>query len=158
MVKSVPLFTRGEVVSYALVDDEDFERLSEVTWHPYRRGNTSYASYQKGRRKILMHREIMGVQCDGFEVEEVAPAQVQIEIVKVPKVINWTSIEPHEEAILTCVDVTLLIDALQWFMHQHEDYAKRLKSIDLDDNSDDKQDDTEPDVYRCVLWFRPEGS
>lgn len=55
-MKEIPL-TKGYV---ALVDDEDFERLSRWKWcAAERRGGRVYASRAGGR--ILMHREILGL-------------------------------------------------------------------------------------------------
>jgi len=56
-VKTIPL-TQGK---FALVDEADFEWLSQWTWHAHSRG---YAARNSGlregkRRKILMHREIV---------------------------------------------------------------------------------------------------
>mgnify|MGYP001561659861 CR=1 FL=1 len=66
-MKEIPL-TQGKV---AIVDDSDFERLSQFKWHAQKSGNTFYADrynlYDKPRA-IRMHREIMnapkGTQVD----------------------------------------------------------------------------------------------
>lgn len=70
-MKEIPL-TKGYV---ALVDDEDFERLSQWNWwaHLERNGERVYAVRQirlpsGSRPKIKMHKEIMGVR-PGFEVD-----------------------------------------------------------------------------------------
>lgn len=60
-VKEIPL-SQGKV---ALVDAEDFERLSQYKWHYSKRGYAARGHYWKeeGKRKhtcITMHREIMG--------------------------------------------------------------------------------------------------
>lgn len=50
---------------YALVDDEDFEYLSQFKWYASKQGNTFYAHRDSRNRKrdkgtiICMHREIM---------------------------------------------------------------------------------------------------
>lgn len=56
--------TQGKVT---FVDDEDYEYLSQFSWHTLNNGYTSYAvrklSPKKGEKKrkvILMHREILG--------------------------------------------------------------------------------------------------
>jgi len=68
-MKEIPL-TQGQV---ALVDDEDFERLSQFKWSARKYGNTFYAGRQIRLRKdkqtvSYMHREIMnaptGIQVD----------------------------------------------------------------------------------------------
>lgn len=47
----------------ALVDDDDFERLSKFKWCAYRAGNTWYAQRYNGPRKtMLMHREVFNVK------------------------------------------------------------------------------------------------
>lgn len=64
-MKRIPL-TQGQ---FALVDDEDFERLSVWPWHAQWNGNTRsfYArrnsKYSKGvkRHAVFMHREILGL-------------------------------------------------------------------------------------------------
>lgn len=62
-MKKIPL-TRGQ---FAIVDDDDFERLSQFRWqaHPHRTTNSYYAcrtakkNENNGRLSIRMHREIM---------------------------------------------------------------------------------------------------
>lgn len=60
-MKEVKL-TQGQV---ALVDDEDFERVSEAGWHAQkRRRGTWYAARWEGwpkRTYVRMHRFILGV-------------------------------------------------------------------------------------------------
>lgn len=43
----------------AVVDDGDFEALSAWKWTAFRDGKRFYAVRREGRRRILMHREIM---------------------------------------------------------------------------------------------------
>ena len=42
-----------------LVDDEDYEYLSQWKWYPKKRGNTCYAWASMDRKTILMHRFIL---------------------------------------------------------------------------------------------------
>ena len=54
-MKEIPL-TQGQV---AIVDDEDFERLIQYSWHTVnKRGIPKYATARINKRNILMHREI----------------------------------------------------------------------------------------------------
>lgn len=60
-MKEIPL-TQGKV---ALVDDDDFEWLSQFKWYAVKFGRTFYAVRQAPRvngkqRKIWMHREVLG--------------------------------------------------------------------------------------------------
>lgn len=57
-MKEIPL-TQGEV---AVVDDDDFQWLSQFKWHVERQGRMSYASRcpKYGKSPIYMHREILG--------------------------------------------------------------------------------------------------
>lgn len=63
-MKTIKL-TQGK---YALIDDEDFERLNQVKWHSHEDKNTWYAArseYINGRQKtIRMHRLIMNAPPD----------------------------------------------------------------------------------------------
>jgi hypothetical protein len=62
MSKLIPL-TQGK---YAIVDDENYEWLSQYKWHTHKSRNTFYARRQKqikGKQiKIPMHREILGLK------------------------------------------------------------------------------------------------
>jgi hypothetical protein len=66
MTKEIPL-TQGRV---ALVDDEDFDRLSRFKWH----FNNGYAVRHEGpfgkQKRIYMHREIIHIP-DGMETDHV---------------------------------------------------------------------------------------
>jgi hypothetical protein len=60
-MKRIPL-TQGK---FALVDNADFEYLSQFTWHVVRDKTTNYArrsfTNRQGKQKfMLMHRELMG--------------------------------------------------------------------------------------------------
>lgn len=63
----VPLTRRGgTVVAHAIVDEEQYERLSGMRWHLYR----GYAAHTlRNGSKILMHREVVGAKPrDGSEI------------------------------------------------------------------------------------------
>jgi hypothetical protein len=59
---------------YAIVDQQDYERLAKYRWHAARHGRSCYAqrgtgSAKAGKRKkhlVMMHREIMDVGEDRF--------------------------------------------------------------------------------------------
>ena len=63
--RRIPL-TQGK---YAIVDQQDYERLAKYKWHAARHGRSCYAqrgtgSAKSGKRKkhlVMMHREIMNV-------------------------------------------------------------------------------------------------
>lgn len=65
----IPL-TKGFV---AIVDAEDYERLSEFHWHatsgPW--NNTVYAASQSGRTRLRMHRVILGLGPNDPEVDHI---------------------------------------------------------------------------------------
>ena len=74
-MKKIPL-TQGK---FALVDDEDFERVSQFKWHAnrriYKKNNTQYTFYastiiykNNKRLYLRMHQFIMGVQ-NGYEAD-----------------------------------------------------------------------------------------
>ena len=52
-MRKIPLYNRDE---YALVDDEDYENLSQYSWNKATEG---YATRIEGAETIYMHREIM---------------------------------------------------------------------------------------------------
>lgn len=62
MVRQIPL-TKGQV---ALVDDDDFDRLSQFSWYAQPHRGTFYAQrtiYSDGKRRTIhMHHEVLGVQ------------------------------------------------------------------------------------------------
>ncbi|MGD9109346.1 MAG: hypothetical protein PVG93_00265, partial [Phycisphaerales bacterium] len=53
---------------FAIVDADDYERLSQYKWHVNKRGNTFYACRNEKDKTIFMHREILnasdGMECD----------------------------------------------------------------------------------------------
>jgi len=69
-MKRIPL-TQGK---FALVDDEDYERLSKFKWFAYKHRHTYYAVRNKrignGQTRILMHREILDVP-EGMETDHI---------------------------------------------------------------------------------------
>lgn len=69
MTRKIPL-TQGQ---HALVDDADYERVSQHKWHIKRySGGLAYATGRPngGERKVLMHRFILNPP-DGFEVDHI---------------------------------------------------------------------------------------
>lgn len=71
-MKTIPL-TQGKV---AVVDDEDYSKLSKENWcfvKSHNPGSSGYArrtSYKPKRKNILMHREIMGEKF-GYEIDHI---------------------------------------------------------------------------------------
>ena len=71
--REIPLRRRdGSVRGYALVDDEDLERLNEFKWHLDEDGYARRNIFVEGKYKtIMMHREIMGfVAGDRADLQE----------------------------------------------------------------------------------------
>ena len=58
-MKLIPL-TQGQ---FAIVDDEDFERLSQLKWYAAKKRQTFYAQREHSNTCLKMHRFILGV-CD----------------------------------------------------------------------------------------------
>jgi len=75
-MKRIPLYAKnGSIRDYALVDDDDFDSVNAHRWY---RDSYGYAvrsspfDHNGRQRKIIMHREIMGlVQGDGLEVDHI---------------------------------------------------------------------------------------
>lgn len=58
-MKRIPLRAKdGSVRAYALVDDADFEWLSQWPWH----FSMGYAMRKGGRKTVNMHRQILGLE------------------------------------------------------------------------------------------------
>ena len=55
-MKRVPL-TKGKI---ALIDDEDFEIVSQLKWYANEVGNSTYALAFRGGKGVLMHRLLLG--------------------------------------------------------------------------------------------------
>lgn len=49
---------------YALVDDEDYERVIAHKWRAHKSGKTWYAETGSGKDMVLMHRFILGTEED----------------------------------------------------------------------------------------------
>lgn len=65
-MKTIPLVNkRGVVLAVALVDDEDYDRLSQYTWRLDKAKHTGYAVRGTRERgafaRVRMHREILGL-------------------------------------------------------------------------------------------------
>lgn len=62
-MKEIPLHNRkDEIVAYALVDDHDFEQVSQWAWHASSpSGGTFYASSWINGKHLSMHRFILGI-------------------------------------------------------------------------------------------------
>lgn len=57
VMKKIPL-TQGK---YAIVDDENYEWLSQWRWYAHKMSNSFYAERKQGGEDIFMHREILGL-------------------------------------------------------------------------------------------------
>lgn len=73
-MKRIPLRARdGSIRDHALVDDVDFQWLSQWRWHlsPYGYAMRTHCSHAV-RRTLLMHRQLMG-EPTGLEVDHITP-------------------------------------------------------------------------------------
>lgn len=76
-MKEIPLRNRkGEVVAYAKVDDEDFDRLINHKWSLHNDRNNQYArascvNSSKVKTTIIMHRYILGVSDYSIKVDHI---------------------------------------------------------------------------------------
>lgn len=64
VMKRIPL-TQGK---FAIIDDEDYERMNQYKWHAAKYGSNFYAARKLKGKKILMHRQILNAQ-PGEEVD-----------------------------------------------------------------------------------------
>jgi hypothetical protein len=65
----IPLVSKaGLVRATVVVDASDYEKLSKHKWNLW--GDRYGYRYEKGR-PILMHREILGTECEGLEVDHI---------------------------------------------------------------------------------------
>lgn len=64
-MKEIPL-THGQT---AIVDDDNYERLSAYSWHANRSASNYYAATTMGDSEILMHR--MVIECKGQHVDHI---------------------------------------------------------------------------------------
>lgn len=70
MTREIPLLLRGEIVGSVIVDDEDYERLSQHAWHPHPKGYAQRSCKIDGKRKcMLIHQEVVGAIPEGHEVD-----------------------------------------------------------------------------------------
>lgn len=65
MTKQIPL-SQGKV---ALIDDEDFERISKYKWYARKTGYVYYAVRKIDNQAFYMHREILGVTDRKIDVD-----------------------------------------------------------------------------------------
>ncbi len=64
-MKKIDVSTPKHPDTFALVDDEDYDRINANKWSAvkFQRSNTLYAQRDFCGKKILMHREILGEHC-----------------------------------------------------------------------------------------------
>ena len=49
---------------YSIVDDDDFEKINQYKWYVLKCTHSFYAVRRESGRPLLMHRQIMGLECD----------------------------------------------------------------------------------------------
>lgn len=71
-MKEIPL--GGKSTGVALVDDEDYERISQFLWHESRNGFNRYARSADGKGQgtaLKMHRVVLGLQAGDPMVDHI---------------------------------------------------------------------------------------
>jgi hypothetical protein len=58
MSNTIPVWSKGQIVAHARVDEADYEKVSQHRWSLHNRG---YAITGGGNRKVLMHRLVLGL-------------------------------------------------------------------------------------------------
>lgn len=53
----------------AMVDDEDYDRVSKFKWYAWHRRGHWYACSARQRKVVYMHRLILGDRCEGVDVD-----------------------------------------------------------------------------------------
>jgi hypothetical protein len=65
----IPVYSRGRIEAYALVDEVDGERIGALRWNLEPSG---YASNKTRVRKLYMHRFVLGIECgDSRQVDHI---------------------------------------------------------------------------------------
>ena len=58
MSNTIPVWSKGQIVAQAMVDESDYETVSQYRWSLHNRG---YAITGGGNTKVLMHRLVLGL-------------------------------------------------------------------------------------------------
>jgi|SRR6185295_459669 len=65
----------GKLLMFAIVDDEDYERLTQLPWHPNKsvcKSNGHLSTwYAQGRDGMLMHRIVLGITDPLIKVDHI---------------------------------------------------------------------------------------
>jgi len=61
MSKTIPLSGKNGVGKFAIVDDDDYERMCGCKWYIGHKGHVLRTVYSGGKRTVYMHREV--AQC-----------------------------------------------------------------------------------------------
>ncbi len=73
MCGKIPIFHKGKLINYSIVDDEDFNIQSKFRWHPTK-GGYIYRTIRLDKnttKSIYLHREILGVSYVDHRVKQV---------------------------------------------------------------------------------------